>query len=535
MLAVSVGFQKWGRDARPEMMLCLWMTVAMGCFHRGLEAKGWREHVLWMAAFWIAMGLANLAKEFVPLLLSWPLLAYVMWRGSAQSAGDDRALRLMRMFLIVVGAGLALHLAMTAIPSLRWWTYVGVPGAKGYYGTMAVCLGAPMLAYAFETRPWRAIGRLLPTAVPGAAVMAAMFVPWMLYMRRLFPGFAEGVFSEQVTDRASGTGPWTVNPDVLLYFQSLLTLTLPWVAFVPGACAVALMRRFREHRGGLAYLLLWSVGLVLLFTASAAKREHYILPMLPAFCLLMGYAAEDALFNHRWISERLMRLLGAGHGLAAVGGVIAVAVLAAVGKTFPNREQGWATAGIALAAAVPMAAGGVLAWRGRLRVLIGLLATTMLVFYVGYWGTLPRWDERRPIRDFAVEVSQRVPPGDELYHWGDAQAKMAYYVGRVLPSLQWMVERENPPRAGEDSGAWTARMQEASLDWLAEHPARGRWLIDYAAHRAPLEALGYEERLHVKDAQERKLVFVLYERGAKTQALTQSSASPASTSSPVGR
>ena len=119
-----------------------------------------------------------------------------------------------------------------------------------------------------------------------------------------------------------------------------------------------------------------------------------------------------------------------------------------------------------------------------------------------------------------------MPPGDDLYHWGDAQSKMAYYVGRVLPSLQWMVERENPPRAGEEPGAWTVRMQQASLDWLAGHPARGRWIIDHAAHRAPLAALGYEERLRVHDAQERKLVFVLYERSAKPPATSD----PAATS-----
>jgi hypothetical protein len=101
----------------------------------------------------------------------------------------------------------------------------------------------------------------------------------------------------------------------------------------------------------------------------------------------------------------------------------------------------------------------------------------------------------------------------------------------VLPALQWTIERENPPQAGEEPNAWTARMQKASLAWLAEHPTRGRWLIDYAAHRAPLEALGYGERLHVKDAQERKLVFVLYERGPNTRASTRS-ATTAPTTSP---
>ena len=38
MLAASGGFQKWGRSARPEMLLCLFVTLAMACFYLGLEA-----------------------------------------------------------------------------------------------------------------------------------------------------------------------------------------------------------------------------------------------------------------------------------------------------------------------------------------------------------------------------------------------------------------------------------------------------------------------------------------------------------------
>ena len=545
MLATCVGFMKWGRDARPEMMLCLWITVAMGCLYAALEAKKLGAHVLWMLAFWVAMGLANLSKQFVPLLLAWPFVAYVIWRSSSQKSGDDRSLRLLRVFLIATGAGLAVHLAVVFVAPLRWWQHAGVEAGKGYYLTMAVALGAPMLAYLLAARPWRAVARLLPMAIPGLVLMAALFVPWMLYMAKLFPGLAEGVFSEQVTERAAGEGKWTVDTRVHLYLLSLLTMALPWLAFMPGACAVALLRRFREHRGGLVFLLLWSVGLVLLFTASAAKREHYILPMLPAFCLLMGYAAEDAIFNHKWVTVKQTRLLGGGHFLTAAAGVIVVVVLAATGKAFATRAQGWTMAALAFAAAVPMAVGGALAWRGRLRPLVPLVAGAILVFYAGYWGTIRSWDERRPIRDFAVEAARLAGPGETLYHWGDPQAKTAYYTGRVVPALQWPLERANPQAADEDSSRYGERIDRLTLAWLREDANRARWVIGYdpnEAAQAPvkgkkppaarlvesplatgatsrpqvhpllIENLGYQPVLEKQDVQERRLLFTLFER-----------------------
>lgn len=503
MLAACVGFQKWGRDARPEMMLCLLINVAMALFLLGLEATRRGGHVGWMAAFWVTMGLANLAKEFVPLLLAWPLLAFVLWRQSERALGDGPSLRLLRRFLLAGGVGLAVHLLITIVTTLSWWRRSGLPeiSGKAYYLTMAVCLGAPMAWYFFRTRGWGAVGRLLPTALPGMVVMAALFVPWMWYMNHLFPGLASKVFSGQVTERASGTGLWAVDRRSYVYLQSLLTLTLPWLAFVPGAFAVALMERFREHRKGLVYLLLWSVGLIGLFTASAAKREHYILPMLPAFCLLMGFIAEDVFFRHAWISKGLARLLGVAHAVAAPLGVAVVAAI-----WYVSVERGpWATilAYVTPAAAV-MAAGGLLAWKGRLRPFVGLLAAATAVIYLGHWGTIPYWDERRPIADFATEVAQRVRPGEPLFHWGDPQAKIVFYAGRTIPAVQWPFERKDPDAPSKTIGRRT-------LEWLQKDANRPPWIIGFSPNPERLSAAGYVPAFCKQDVQERQYLFTLYQ------------------------
>ena len=498
MLAACVGFQKWGRDARPEMLLCLLMNLAMACFYLGLQARTLRGRVGWVAAFWVAMGLANMAKEFVPLLLAWPLLAYLCWRETDARGDEGRSYRLLRIVLILTGAGLLAHLLVTSIPALQWWRRTGLEGSKGPYLTMAMMLGLPMLWYVFCSRGWRQAVSLLPTAVPGVVVMAALFVPWMWYMNHLFPSLTGHVFDEQVAERAAGTGTWKVAFPAV-YLQALVVLSLPWIVFLPGALAAPLMRRFKEYRQPLTFLLLWSVGLVALFSAAAGKRPHYLLPMIPALCLLVGFIAEDVFHRHAWISPRLARWIGGGYGLAAAAAVAVLAALAIVKRDHAQFLWLMATAG---GAAVLLIPAGLRAWRGQFRAALPLIALGTMLAYVGYYSGLPRWDDRRAIRDFATRAAARLGPDQPVYHWGDPQAKMVFYFGRPIPAAQWFFDREayNLQRQGVSLDEATARRNNALLAWINQGNAP--WIIGYEKSFNP-KTRKIERREDAKDLEAR--------------------------------
>jgi 4-amino-4-deoxy-L-arabinose transferase-like glycosyltransferase len=508
MLASTVGFQKWGRNARPEMLLCLLMTAAMACFYMGLAARTRGGLVAWMAAFWVCMGLGNLAKEFVPLLLAWPLAAYVFWRRSAEQRGDALALGRLKAFLVASGVGLAVHVTVTMLPALHWWRAVPVAGDKGTFLTLAVLLGAPLAWYAVATGVWRAGGRLLPTVVPGALLMGAMFLPWMGYMVRLFPELAGEVFAEQVSDRAAGVGAWSAAAPTK-YLGALVTLTLPWLAFIPGALAVALVRPFARRRAGLVFLLLWSVGLVGLFVAAAAKREHYILPMIPALCLLMGFAADDVLCRNTWLPRRLGRLVGVGYGAVGVIGPPAVAVAWAVR---PDQARWPAMLAVMAVAAVPLITAGLLAARDRLRPVVPLVACAFAFVYVGHAHLFPRWDPRRPVAEFAAAAARAVPQDANVWHWRDPQAKTVFYFGRQVPAIQWRFRRADP---AADEDVITRRVNA----YLAADPNRAPWILGYQAfsgrpspEAVRLGELGYRVVHCRQGLQDRRYVFTLWHR-----------------------
>jgi len=463
----------------------------------GLHAR--KRRWLWMCAFWVCMGLANLAKEFVPLLTAWGLVAYLCWRESNQANGDEKSLAMMRIFLILSGVGLVLHVLVTGYQPMNWWAALGVGSSAGVAATAAVMLGGPMLWCVIISRGYRPMLKMLPGALVGMIVMTAMFVPWMLYMADLFPDFAGEVFASQTTDRAAGVGKWSVR-DPYLYIGALFTLCLPWVGFVPGGFAAGMMRRFNAHRSSLMYLLLWSLGLLVLFSAAAGKRVHYIMPMLPAFSLLMGFVIDDVFFSHRWIRPFLGKLLGMTYGLA---GPVALIVLGVLWKIKPDNAlwpSMFATVAVACLFLVPCAW---LSFKGRLKPAPWLIAASILVIYVGHWSTVHKFDDNAAVRDFAIDAAA-VVGDDPVYHWGDPQAKTVYYFGRCVHSLIWRFENDR----GESS-------TNLAIDWIKQDPSHAPWIIGYQDSLKLMESLGYKPVIARPTPGKKKLVFTLYGRSVE--------------------
>jgi 4-amino-4-deoxy-L-arabinose transferase-like glycosyltransferase len=359
MLAASLGTLKWGRNARPELLLMLWMTVAMACFWTGMQAAGGAKRAAWLMAGWAAMGLANLSKEFVPLFLAWPLLAYLAWRASILRDGRPR-LRLA-VFLILALAGVVLVDLIRR--AMLWWNIDAPEAGAIIFGGL---IGLPLAGYFLVCRPWGQIKLVLPTLLPGLVLMALLFVPWLVYLDKLFPATSDTLW-QQVGARGVGSEDWTSLRTPGFYLSNMVVLTLPWTIFLPGAVLAPLLsvparrpgadehtltplsarrpaetpQNQPEHVDGLVYMLLWVFGLMLLFSAAAGKRVHYILPAMPALCMLAGYAAQDVFFRHRWFSLGQARAIIFGY---AILGVLAVGAAAVASRA---ASGGWIAHGVA--------------------------------------------------------------------------------------------------------------------------------------------------------------------------------------------
>jgi 4-amino-4-deoxy-L-arabinose transferase-like glycosyltransferase len=534
MLVTCVGFQKWGRDARPEMLQCLFMTLAMAWFYAGLSARSGAARAGWMTAFWVAMGLANLTKEFFPMLMLLPLAAFLCWRTDErqEQAGmlpPGRGRRRLARYAVLLALAVALAITVTTVPALAWWKVVGVGATVGGMASVGGLMLLPLAWYAWRSRPWREVAGLLPTAVLGAVLMLGMFLPWMWYMHHLFQ--AVDVYREQVTERVAGTGGWAAA-EPYYYLVPLVEMTLPWLGFLPGAFAVAWMKRFSQYRSGLVYLFLWSVGLVALLTASAGKREHYLLPMAPAICLVMGFVAEDVFFNHRWIGAGAARLLGICYGLVGLVAPVVVGALwlissrpeqwarllksTRLAETLPDPSAWQALAGATILVAAPMALVLAAAIRRRLAPICGLLVAAALALYLGFYARADLWDDRAAIAGFARMAAATVPPGDPVGSWGDPQAKTVFYFHRNIPNVLWVNDRL--VGAGDDHLPWEA--------WMS-NPANVAWVLTYAEWVEPVERFGFRVVKAVNTGQRKGSVMVLMARpGGRAGGASQEAVRP---------
>lgn len=212
----------------------------------------------------------------------------------------------------------------------RWWL--------GFYAAMGVATlgkgllgGLPAVCFA----AWWAVARpaTLKAQVAqmrlwhGTLLFCAIALPWYLAMVA-FDGrdlegklFWERFFLHDHFNRlVAGVHTTTPGGTFTYFLEQGGYAVFPWVALIPGAIAEAVRARPGDAAPQ-ARLTVWAVvtagGSFALFSASATKFHHYVLPVLPALAVLVG------LFVARVRDEGV-----APHGLALFLGAVLFGLVA---------------------------------------------------------------------------------------------------------------------------------------------------------------------------------------------------------------
>jgi 4-amino-4-deoxy-L-arabinose transferase-like glycosyltransferase len=276
----------------------------------------------------------------------------------------------------------------------------------------------------------RYIGRMLPIA--GPLILAAVIVPWGLYVIRSYPE-AAGQWHSQSLGRTQGELDGSSRLYDYLYMAP--ALWLPWSAFVVVGLVTAVRRKTLEP-GAVAFLLAWGLGLAALLTFSAEKRIYYILNTTPAMLALAGLGEDYVTFLWQGPRSRLGRWFVALHALAIPGAVLAAAVLA---RRFPDVRDWMTPFGAILVVGLTITF--VLFVRRRRLAAMASMATLILVTFLVVLAGPARLilsPTDRASADLGRFIASMNPSsqGICLYKWRRNAAAVTFYVAQRVPVME---------------------------------------------------------------------------------------------------
>lgn len=286
-------------------------------FDYGIPFWGKPPLSFWASAVTMKLGGINeWSARLAPFLASLSMgLLFLAWPFRSQSRQKAAA-----CFLVLAASGigfvasgavmtdeflaLGIMLAMVSFwkavtqPSARtWWKYLFFAGlAVGLMskGPLALVLaGFPITLWTLWNREWKNVWNRLPW-MRGTMLMLALSLPWYLLAERETPGFLHyfivGEHFQRFTVKGwqgdlYGSGHASPPGTIWLYG---LTMFLPWTILLP----FLRMKKSTAASGKAifpgesSFLWLWALSPLLFFTLARNILPAYVLPGIPAWCIL---------------------------------------------------------------------------------------------------------------------------------------------------------------------------------------------------------------------------------------------------------
>ncbi len=207
--------------------------------------------------------------------------------------------------LVAAWIGMTLLLAQQASRAepatrARWWAAAYASAAiavlaKGLIG--CVLPGAVFVVWSLTERaPRRILGAL---SLLGLVAFAVLALPWFVAVERAEPGFLHYFFIHHHLERYTQTGFNNVH-GLWFYPAALVLGLLPWAALAWPAARAGL-RAAGMRRSLTVFGLVWFILILVFFSVPRSKLIGYILPVLPAFAIVVGpWVAQWA--HRRWMA-----------------------------------------------------------------------------------------------------------------------------------------------------------------------------------------------------------------------------------------
>ncbi|MCC7634367.1 ArnT family glycosyltransferase [Stenotrophomonas rhizophila] len=403
----------------------------------------------------------------VGVYAAWALLFAVHFSFQAKKAQIDP---LVVLFITLANYGLLRHLLCG--PAWRWWWLGWFAAGLGVItkgvgviallmivpAALASLLGWPRVR--LHVRDWRFW--LGPLAFVLATLLWLLPMAWTALSSGSteYRAYLDDILFRQTAKRYAQS--WDHHQPWWYFLATMPSMWVPAILALPWAIP-AWWRRLRRRDPRYLLLLGWWLLIVLFFSIPHGKRDVYILPALPMFCLALAPLLPGLLRRRdvQW-------LLGAFTALLALALLVAGIGMLAGDPGFERRLMGQRGVGTHVTAALGWAGIAMGSWG-----VIGLLACGRRRFHLaaasilaGVWVTYgligyPLLNDSSSARGLMQQVGQRIGPDAEL--------------GLVAWKEQNLLMADRPAATFGFKRRWYRQLHDART-WQAQQPQR-RWLL----------------------------------------------------------
>lgn len=365
---------------------------------------------------------------------------------------------------------------------------------KGLIGVLIPCGAISLYALALGVLPFFKMLKVSDIwwCLAGAVLFSAIAVPWHVLAALANPPFetAEGIFSKnwegqgffwyyiihehflRYLDPATSmrAAPWW------LFFVLAPVGLIPWVVLLPQAVRDALKGgygKLRRENPEMIFFAMWIFFVVAFFSTSSSKLPAYIVPIYPAFGVIIGVWLAKVWGNPKAYSTKAVKIIYVCLGyVAAVAPIVAYFVLEHKGKLMERAPDMLAVA-VLMAAVLAACTTFVLSKIRRERAFWASMIATVFVLLF-FFNPLGTFLQRESAQSLVEKIADIRRPDDTYviaYHYNEFQdfpvwlGQTVYLIG-TPPEEQkfgFMREREkNIPRFITDASRLASLLAKTS-------------------------------------------------------------------------
>ncbi|MFA5238963.1 MAG: glycosyltransferase family 39 protein [Phycisphaerae bacterium] len=286
----------------------------------------------------------------------------------------------------------------------------------------------PLFFYVSISRQWKKLFNW--TSVIGVIIFLAILLPWPLAIAHKL-NWDLTLWKKEFVDRFFGDYVPGHKP-IYYYLLNMFIFVAPWVAFLPMALAAPFFEVWNKKRSAMQFLWLWFVVDLVFITISGGKRQHYILPLMPAMAILIGILLEDMIFVRKAYTQKYARDVLRNHivalTIAAIAGPIYVA------KAYPELLTGAIIIGAVTIVAVAVIA--LLFAKGKTGLACSAtFAGILILVMISYVIFVNPLNYNQSSREFTQIVVEKVPASEKLIAYKSASMRFVHYFGKRVPEI----------------------------------------------------------------------------------------------------